>query len=143
TFSHAATVDPIGFDVAGVRLGMHPAEVRLVIAKHFGVASSAVRSGSLPNGFDHGSYISFLSYEAHGEALTVHFNPQSRTSRASEAAYQIIYELPETPENENALKVAAKKKYGPETSRQVDGTLCWSTQPSEGNCSFTHPSNLT
>ena len=72
-----AWIDSTGFDVADVRTGMLPTEVRGTIARHFGVAPGAVRTSVMPGPAAHGSHISLLDYELMGEAVLVGFQPQS------------------------------------------------------------------
>lgn len=111
--SAMAGTDASTFDVAGIRLGMSPAEVQAKIAEHFGVSKAKVYTLSMPQSILGGKpAIIAMNYEANGERLEVNFEVVSAKPGDPTAADRIGYKLPFSRENADRLKSAAVSKYG-------------------------------
>ncbi|WP_321932316.1 hypothetical protein, partial [Paraburkholderia guartelaensis] len=109
----AVAGDASTFDVAGIKLGMTPAEVQAKIAQHFGIATNKVHTYSQQQFVLGGkSGVIAVSYEANGETLQVTFSTVSPNPADAPLASSIQYKLPFSKENSDRLKAAAIQKYG-------------------------------
>jgi len=122
SFAHADQprfVDARDFDIAGVKTGMDYDQALAIMAKHFKIAPTKIGK----NGND------YLYYENDGIKLSVHFKqriPENKVHPLVVSA--VIYKIPRTDANADAMKEAALTKYG-KPSKDFLGMLRWCMKP--------------
>lgn len=127
------SVDPRTLDIAGVKTGMSIDQAKSALATHFGVPASQLKTDPYPNKHPvTGTKVpSYITYEKSNEKVLVHFEPRFSDDSSNIAAVsQILYELPWTKENEQAIAKAAITKYGSPSNGENGVTLQWCEKPS-------------
>lgn len=133
--AHAAppvSIDARTLDVSGIKAGMGLDEAKNAVAKHFGIAPSAVKVDPYPsvNPVTGTKLPKYLNYEGGNQRLAVHFEPRIPIDKSNpQVVSQIIYELPWTQENAKAVAEAAIRKYGPPSNGTNGVNLQWCEKP--------------
>lgn len=139
--SAAQPVNPVdvrSFDVGGVKTGMSVEEARAAMQKNFGVSAdkiTASRSESyqVATLITGSKQIMYLVYENNGTRMQVTFEPRVPYDKSNPMAASLIsYEIPWTKDNENAMKEAALKKYGPVSASGMYPLWCDKPLPGSG-----------
>lgn len=139
--SAAQPVEPVdvrSFDVGGVKTGMSVAQARAAMQKNFGVPAEKIKaSESAPyqvaTRITGSQQVMYLVYEDNGTRMQVTFEPRVPYDKSNPMAAALIsYEIPWTKDNENAMKDAALKKYGPVSTGGMYPLWCDKPLPRTG-----------
>lgn len=120
-------VDVSGFDVAGVKVGMNYDQALAAAAAHFKVERNQIKPGPAMENVVTGTKLpKWFSYEENGKKLSVHFEGRVPPEKKHPLVVsQVIYEMPWTKQNEDAMLKSAIEKYGPPTREMLGGPPRW------------------
>lgn len=124
-------VDPSAFDIAGVKLGMSLEEAIEVAAKNVGVNKKDVKRTTLvANPVTSKIEVTKFQILTNTSNLIVDLIPRVPKDDARPTAVSnIFYSMPNTPENRNAIRQAAKEKYGQPSNGSATSIWEWCEAP--------------
>jgi hypothetical protein len=117
-----AAPDMAAYDVAGIRIGMTPDQVKPILAAKLGITSAKIVTVTLPNALIGKHCVAALSGQNQGVRIIVNFETKSPINTVQPMIVsQISYEMPWSEENAKSMKAVATAKYGiPSQSVGID-----------------------
>ena len=133
---HAAqprAVDVLGFDIAGVKLGMELAQARSAMAAYFGIPPSAVELEyqAQPSPLTGTELPMRLRYEKEGEEVLVNLEPRLpiNAKATTFASTQVVRHWPQGSRSKEQVFEGARARYGA-PSGVVGQRMLWCARPS-------------
>ncbi|MES2264684.1 MAG: hypothetical protein V4724_39805 [Pseudomonadota bacterium] len=128
----ARSVDASQFEVAGIKLGMSPAEAVAAVSSKLRIDKRSVKFDPYPavNQITNSRQPQYFTATNGSGTITVHLIPRVPPSQSQPILVgHVRYEMPWTPDNARSMKASALEKYGQPSNGLISARSDWCLQP--------------